>query len=314
MNHQLKINREEEVDLAELFSALWQGKWLIVAVTAVFAVIAIIFALSLPNIYRSEVLLAPASSAQKSGLGGLAGQFGGLASLAGLNLGATGMDKTILGLEIIKSRDFISRFIEQQKVLVPLMAAKDWDQRTNALILDEDIYKEGQWVRDVEFPKQAEPSLQEAYEEFIELLTVTQNKENGMVVVGIEHVSPYIARQWLTELVAQLNNYMRQRDMAEAKMSLVHLEAELAKTQVEELRQALYQLIEEQTKTLMLTQVGDEYVFKTVDAAIVPEQKAKPSRALICIVFCLFGGFLGSLVVLVRFFINSGKNNTTAQD
>ena len=32
----------------------------------------------------------------------------------------------------------------------------------------------------------------------------------------------------------------------------------------------------------MLAEVRPEYVFKTIDPAVVPEEKSKPSRALIC--------------------------------
>ncbi|WP_445425024.1 Wzz/FepE/Etk N-terminal domain-containing protein [Alishewanella sp. HL-SH06] len=52
---------DDEIDLRELFSAIWQGKWIIAATTFVFAVLAVIYALSLPNIYKSEALLSPVS-------------------------------------------------------------------------------------------------------------------------------------------------------------------------------------------------------------------------------------------------------------
>ena len=55
---------DDEIDLRELFAAIWQGKWIIIAVTAVFAVVSVFYALSLPNIYKSEVLLAPAGEQQ----------------------------------------------------------------------------------------------------------------------------------------------------------------------------------------------------------------------------------------------------------
>lgn len=294
---------EHEIDLAELFAELWRSKLLIALFTLIFAGASVALALYLPNIYRADTLLAPAAAAPKGGLGGLAGQFGGLASLAGINLGAAGTDKTALAMETVRSREFISRFIENNQALVPLMAAKGWDQNSGELILNSEVYNNGQWVREVEPPKRPQPSLQEAYEEFIQLLTVSQNKENGMVSLAVEHVSPVIAQQWAASLVAQLNDYMKQRDMAEAQKSLQYLEDKLQQTQIEELRQALYQLIEEQTKTLMLTQVSDEYVFKTIDPAIVPEKKAKPSRALLCIIGTFFGGFFGCMVVFIRFML-----------
>ena len=43
--------------------------------------------------------------------------------MAGINLGGGSANKTALGLEILKSRKFISEFIERRDILAPLMAA-----------------------------------------------------------------------------------------------------------------------------------------------------------------------------------------------
>jgi uncharacterized protein involved in exopolysaccharide biosynthesis len=104
--------QDDETDLRELFAVIWQGKWLIIAITAVFAIGSVIFAINQPNIYKSEALLAPADTEQSGGgLGALAGQFGGLASMAGINLGGGGgVDKTQMAIEVMKSRQFTSDF------------------------------------------------------------------------------------------------------------------------------------------------------------------------------------------------------------
>lgn len=63
-----------------------------------------------------------------------------------------------------------------------------------------------------------------------------------------------------------------------------------------------YQLIEEQTKTIMLAEVSKEYVLKTIDPANAPEEKAKPKRALIVVLGTMLGGILSVLIVLIRYF------------
>ncbi len=52
----------------------------------------------------------------------------------------------------------------------------------------------------------------------------------------------------------------------------------------------------------MLANVRDEYVFKTVDPAVVAERKAKPKRALIVILAVMLGSLLSMMFVLVRYF------------
>jgi uncharacterized protein involved in exopolysaccharide biosynthesis len=46
--------------------------------------------------------------------------------------------------------------------------------------------------------------------------------------------------------------------------------------------------------------VNQEYVFKTLDPAVVPEEKAKPKRALIVVLGGILGGMLGVMLVLLR--------------
>ena len=88
-SHQIKApdTHDDEIDLRQLFRVLWAGKWLIVGITFAAAVIAVVVALMLPNIYRAEALLAPNDQKGAGGLSALAAQYGGLASLAGINLG-----------------------------------------------------------------------------------------------------------------------------------------------------------------------------------------------------------------------------------
>ena len=61
---------DDEIDLLELWRALMRGKWIIIAFTAVFSVASVFYALSLPNMYKSTAVLAPAESSG-GGLGKL---------------------------------------------------------------------------------------------------------------------------------------------------------------------------------------------------------------------------------------------------
>ena len=303
MNQDINKNlADDEIDLRELFSAIWQGKRIITAVTFVFAVASVFYAFSLPNIYKSEALLAPV--AEENGMR-IPGQLGSLAALAGVNLGGGGgSDKTTLAIEVLKSRDFISRFIEKHDLFVPVMAAEGWRRADDSLIVNDDIYSPvtEQWVRKAKPPFAPQPSVLETYEEFIKLLSISQDKTSGMIKIAIEHYSPYLAQQWVNWLVLDINEAMRQRELAEAERSIAYLQSQIAQTNLADARSMLFSLIEEQTKTVMLANVRSEYAFKTVDPAVVAEKKAKPARALICILGIMLGGMLSVLFVLISYF------------
>jgi uncharacterized protein involved in exopolysaccharide biosynthesis len=290
----------DEVDLKELISVLWAGKSIIIGAILVFGVSSVIYALYQPNMYRSEVLLAPVE--QEQSLGGLQGQLGGLASLAGINLGGGVSSNSQLAIEILRSRQFTSDFIQKHNILPELMAADHWDLDNNTLAYDTDKYNEseGKWVREVSPPFKSKPSMQEAYEVFSKLLSINQDTETGMIRLSAEHISASIAQQWVNWLVEDINQTMKTRDVTEAEKSTAFLTTQLEQTKLTDIREVLYKLVEEQTKTIMFANVRDEYVFKTIDPAMVPEEKSGPKRGLICILGAFLGGFIGVIIVFVR--------------
>ncbi|MCK8137057.1 Wzz/FepE/Etk N-terminal domain-containing protein [Pseudoalteromonas sp. 2CM28B] len=301
---------DDEIDLRELFAVIWQGKWIIIAITTLFAVASVIYAINQPNIYKSEALLAPAEQEGGGGLSALAGQFGGLASLAGVNLGGGSSNKAQLAIEVLKSRQFTSDFIQKHNILPDLMAAKTWNMQTNTIVYDNEIYdaENNKWVREVKAPFEPKPSMQEAYKEFSKIISASTDKETGMVKISIEHVSPYVAQQWVDWLIKDINQTMKQRDVLEALKSTDFLTQQLEQTKIADIRAVLYKLVEEQTKTIMFAKVRDEYVFKTIDAALVPEEKFKPKRALIAILGTMLGGMLSVMIVLIRHYVGNSKS------
>ncbi|HCH0391303.1 LPS O-antigen length regulator [Vibrio parahaemolyticus] len=296
---------DDEIDLRELFKALWKGKWIIIATTFVFAVGAVLYALSLPNIYKSDALLAPAESSNGGGLSKMAGQLGGLAALAGVNLGAGESSQTDLAVQVMKSRQFVETFINKHDLLVPLMAAKDWDLTNNKLILDEELYNPntGEWLREPNGLRGSTPTSQEAFEVFNkEVLTINQDKVSGLYTVSVKYYSPYVAQQWVNWLIEDINKVMRERTIAETSQNLAYLNTQLQKTAVADMQSTFYKLIEEQTKSLMLAEVQEEFVFKIIDPAVISETPFLPNRFIIVLMGSIFGGIFSCFIVLCFFF------------
>ncbi|MEC7644150.1 Wzz/FepE/Etk N-terminal domain-containing protein [Idiomarina sp.] len=291
---------EQEADLRDVLGMIWRGKWIVMFSAAVFAVLSVIVALSLPNIYQSEVTLAPTEEASGGGMAQMAGQLGGLASLAGVNLGQQQADKTTMALEILKSRAFITDFVERHEILPELMAAESWSP-SNGLEYNAELYDAESRSWKTKDGKSLKPTSWQFVKSFRKQhLTVTRADDSGLVFVAINHLSPVVAQHWAKWLVEDINKTMRTRDIEEAERSLEYLNNELQRTSLSNMQQVFYQLIEKQTQTIMLANVRPEYIFQVIDPAVIPEQKAKPSRALICIVGTFLGGLMGLLIVFIR--------------
>ena len=309
-----EIVMDDEIDLKELFTVLWDGKLIISAITGIAAAISVIVALSLPNIYTATALLAPAESSG-GGLSGLMKQYGGLASLAGVSLPGGGEgSRAQLGMELMKSRAFIGSFVERHDILPELMAVESWEQASGDVIFDAQVYDAATktWVRDVDPPQSPQPSAQQAHKAFTAILSISEDNQTGYLSLSIEHQSPVIAAQWVSWLVKDVNATVRMQDVDEATKSIEYLKQQAAKTSLADLQTMFFELVQSQTETVMLAEARPEYVFKTIDPAVVPEEKSKPSRALICVLGTILGGILGIIIVLIRHYASSEADALTS--
>ncbi len=286
-----------ELDISELIRLLWQQKIMIVAITFIFAVASVLFAMLKPNLYKSEAVLFPVTDNAPSST---VGQLGGLAALAGF--GSQDSSKQAIALESLRSRVFLGAFIERRDILIPLMAIEHWDAATGKVYIDPEIYDESTstWTRVVSDGKTPKPTILEATKVLNELLVIDSNKTSGSTIVSLTNQSPVLAKQWLDWLISDLNEWMKNKDINQAKNNIQYLEKQLNLTNLSEMQNVFYQLVEEQTKKLMLAEAQENYIFDIIDPPVVPEEKDSPSRAIICVLGTLIGGILSIIIALMR--------------
>ena len=100
-----------------------------------------------------------------------------------------------------------------------------------------------------------------------------------------------------------------QQDVAKAEQAIEYLNEQVERTSLGGLQSVFYRLIEEQTKTIMLARVSNEYLFETIDPAVAPERKAKPRRLLIVVFALILGVLLGIATHSVRWRGRSGAGD-----
>ena len=298
-NDQLNNIYDDEIDLSELFHVLWDKKFYIGAISSIFSLISIIYALMLPNIYQSKATLMAVE--QSSGMSGMVGRYSGMASLAGISLDSKSGSKDQEAIARIKSFEFFSNNFLPNMKLENLMAVKKWNQASNTLTYYAgDFNSESrQWLRKAKPPRSNIPTSQEAYEEFEEIMSVNKDKKTHLVTLMVEHKSPFIAQQWVEIMINQIDQVMRDQDRQTATKSIEYLNS-LAPTVInEDIKKALSALQQEQMKRLMMVEANDNYVFKVLDSPIAAELKSKPRRSLIVIWGTILGMVLSALGVLV---------------
>src|ERR1019366_7762978 len=96
---------------------------LLIVATAVSVGLSLIYVFTARDWYRADVLLKLADTRSMQGLSGQLGGLGGLSGLAGIDLGE---NKGAEPLAVLKSREFVGSFIEDQNLL-PVFFAREWD-------------------------------------------------------------------------------------------------------------------------------------------------------------------------------------------
>ncbi len=271
-----------QLNIIDLWLAVWGRKVIIVAVALGVGIVAVGASYLTPNVYRAQVLLAPAQSdAAGDRLAAIGGGIGGLATLAGLSMpqGSTVQES----IAVLRSRQFVWDFV-QRNSLLPVLFSDRWDEQS------------GDWIDDA-------PSLWDAYYLFVHggVLAVSTDKDTGLVSVRIEWTDPELAAEWANALVAQLNDYLRQQAIDTSNRNLEYLEEELGRTTVAEIQQTIFGLIGEEQKAAMLANSQKEFAFRVLDAAAAPDRKVRPKRALIGVLTTFVAGVLMVVIVVGQF-------------
>jgi uncharacterized protein involved in exopolysaccharide biosynthesis len=268
------MNTEHEIDLVELWWIIWDGKYLVAAITVIFTALALYYAFTATPVFRASAIVTQVRDTTAFGAeGGMAGQFGGLAGLAGIDLGANG-----LGLErqaVMLSRHLIEEFVKTDDVL-PLL-------RANAKVAKDagTVWK-----------------LVERFRRTV--LDIQEDKLKGTMTITMDWTDPAVAARWANEFVALANELLRNRAIANATRSVNYLNQQIEHTSSVEVQRVMYNLIEQQTKTLMLANGRIEYAFTIVDPAVTPEVRVRPWRSLITLTGVFLGLLFGSLCAWVR--------------
>lgn len=308
-NDNINNSDNADIDLKEFFQVLWSGKWIVVAVTTLFIIAAVIYSLSLPNIYHSRAILSPVGESG-GGMSQAMKNMGGLASLAGVSL-STGesSSKTFKAIEKLNTLSFFENNILPNIFLPDLMAFQSWSGETNN-IYDKDIYNDATqtWTRDYSYPETQIPSSQESFDVFGgDHLQVFRDVDTGFVYITIKHQSPYVAKAWTELIVNQINYFFRAKSKLETQAAMDYLNVQMAQTSFSEIKSVIAQLLQQKMQQFTLIEASNFYVFDYIDPPAVMENKSEPSRSVICIIGAIIGGLLGSLIVVVRFYSKHKK-------
>ena len=286
----------DEINVKEVFFALWSTKILIIVMVAIFAVGSVIYSLSIPNKFTSSSLLKMSDNNSQPSSNSSMDMIG---SIAGLNLAAAGSSKSSLVIETIESRDFLKHLLTFDKVLPSIVAIQSYDKETGELIFNDSIYdqKNNTFTSDPE----KRPTFHKTYLTYNNMINVSTTN-TGYIYLSVTHLSPKFAYELLNLIISEVNSLSRTRILQESKDSLNFLYNRLTETNEIEIRNSINQIIGSELRRQMLAEVKKNYLINPLDKPFFPEMKSSPNRARICILGTILGFFLSILVSLVKYY------------
>ena len=298
----------EELGLYDFLQLIHMRRRTLIWTTAATTFLCLLIAIFSRPVYLAETVLAPLSTGiDGQALEGLGSSLGGIASLVGLSgkIGASDIDQNIA---VLRSRALADQFINQNRVAIVLFE-KRWDK-------DQGRWKKGPtnpiMVRashllsslsgDIEHvrPSDGAPTPDEIYRVFDKVRSVDRQDKTGLITLGMKWHDPVVAASWARAYATAANDYIRAQKISEAERSLKYLEEQIRKTSLTEIHDALYKLVESETKQSMFANVREEFAFRVIDPARAPELRLSPKRATLVGIGLMGGFMLGAGIILVQ--------------
>jgi uncharacterized protein involved in exopolysaccharide biosynthesis len=275
--------RRDEIDVIAVGQFLSRYRLWIAGIALLGGVLAALLAIVSEPIYRAEVSVTPVRNNSSIGQGtSLAGQLGGLATLAGVNLSSLQAGQGEEALAVLESRRLAEAFVEQHGLKEPLLEGRGSEQ-----------------------------TLWYAVERFEDaIMTIRTDPLRRITTVSIDWRDPTVAAEWANGFVSLANESLRERALTESERSIEYLNAQLEKTTVVELKRVMYNLIENEMQKLVLANARTEYAFTVVDPAVAPEEKTSPRPLLMVSFGLLIGTVLG---LMLAFFSEVRRKRRTAR-
>ena len=288
---------KSELTLREFLNFVWRNRWIALASSVLCGLsIGILSEIVTPQYTASITILPVSPSGNGSGLGSLGStlsHFGGIASIAGINLGHTGGFKAE-ALATLKSRLVTDKYIVQQNLL-PVLFPKAWSRSKNSW-----KSSDGKSI----------PSLWDGSQFFSQRIrTLKTDPRTGITVLTIRWSNPTAAAQWANGLVALTNSYLQRQAIDEATRDISYLNQEITRTSIVGVKTAIYNLMEEEIQSEMIARGRKEFALHIIDPAVPPTHPSFPKPLLWSAAGAFFGLFFGFVYAVIRETIKS-ENDT----
>ena len=265
---------KETVEFDKVLLAIKKNKIFLISCILFFSLAFSAFSFSVEDKYKSDALMQTSNDVSSSKNTG----YGALASIAGISIGnSSEADKSILAIEVLKSRDFLKHIVKNPKVFKTLSV----DSFENFAKFHKNFNRN--------------------------IFSLNKNKNTGYITISVTHQDPIFAKELLELIVAELNFLQKEKDLKESTNALSYLNAQYASKTLTNIKDSINKLVEEQLQTQMLLNIKKDYIFSYIDKPNLPIEKDSPIRAIYLILGLFFGISIGIVYIFSLEFFQKGQ-------
>ena len=300
---QIASLHDDEIDLRELFGALWRGKFLIMLCIVAAIALAALYLRSAERKYTVSYVFKPvATEDAMPSLGGL----GGLASLAGVSLPSSTSSDFLTFKFMLKSEE-VAQKLMQNETLIQGVFEHEWDGDTQSYRqpADGDLTPYIRGLKKLltgEGPRDYAPPSAARLAEWLKKdgFSSSEDRDTGFLTLSAETPKPDLMIRVMAKATEQTDRLLKERYIASAEQTMGFYQQQLAKARAREHREALAKLIAQEDQKLMLASKGTYFVAEPLTEPSVSLNPTSPKASLVLALSVVLGGFLGAALVLIR--------------
>jgi hypothetical protein len=294
---------KRSVSVSDIMEQIWRGRMVIVGCFAIGLIYGIYSAWSQGPHFAAEMSLLPAESNSVEGNSSSGGALGLIAGLTGANLGS--VPKFTQFLSALHSTG-VAQVLDKKYAMSCLVFAGYCDQQTLQWRRRGGFraWWNGVLARLAGLPDPNGPYTPIELAQYIEgTVDVKIDKANQVVKLNYESPKPKFAAQFLTLLVRTTNDYIKDQDRVVLRQYVNYLATQATQATNVAQRDAIDQLLLQQERKLMLTEVDVPYAASVLDGPTV----LPVNRALkIIAIYGALGLIVGAMIVLGRRYLRFG--------
>lgn len=297
--------QEDEIDLRELFSTIWQNKFTIAIFALLITSFSLLYALKQPNVYTSSTVLILKESSKPSIGGGAAA----MAAMAGIDIGGGGGGIDIVGLfkNLLSNYSFNKDIIEKYKI-DQMISLENIEKNLVFAANKREIYN---FFKSTSEAKDKEEIIFGTFEKLKRILSTATDKESGAITLSAKFEDRFVAKRLLEIYLVEMSNYIKRLDLKEIDEQVKYYEKELNDAKNLDLKSNINELLSALVKKKVLSQAGEFYMVKQLTKPQVAYVKDKvgPKRSLIIIVAFITSIILGIFFIFLKEFIKKDEES-----